>query len=491
MVSIKGNIFLNVVNTVVGLLFPLITFPYVSRILLPEGIGIIQFYQSIINYIVLLSALGIPLYAVREIARHRDNHEIRNRITVEILLLHALLSTLGYIVVFILILSVSKIHSDWPLFLILSLAIFFNVIGANWFYQGVEDFKFITIRSLIFRVLSLAALFIFVRSKSDLYAYAIILVAGQVGNYLINFVRLRKYSVFSCKNWRDLRLFPHLKASFKIFILNVAISLYVNINPVMLGFLSSDVFVGYYTAVTRIISAVNGLTLALGTAILPRLSNYYSTGRLEDYDILKKKALNVICLMCMPISIGLIVVAPILIPVFSGEAYFPSIITLQISAPTLLVSAMNNIIAIQILYTQNKEKLVIVATIIGGIINIILNILLIPLFKQNGCALSGLCAELSVFMVCFISGRKFVNYNLWNQNNRQILLASLLCGIICWVMGKINMADYLVLTFQIVSAGIIYVLILLLSKNDLCKEYTQLLLNKVGYMVKKIFSKCI
>lgn len=485
MPSVKTNIILNIANTVFGLLFPLITFPYVSRILMPEGIGIVQFYQSIINYIVLLCALGIPLYAVREIARYRDNEESRNKATVEILVLHAFLSFIGYIIVFILIITVKKIYADWPLFLLLSLSIFFNVIGVTWFYQAVEDFKYITIRSLIFRLLSLIALFVFVSSKNDLYAYAIILVAGQVGNYLINFFRLRKFSIFNYQNWRNLNLTPHLKSSFKIFILNVAISLYVNINPVMLGFMTDDVYVGYYTSVTRIITAINALTSALCMAILPRMSNYYVAGKQEEYDKLKNKSLNVICSLAIPISICLIVVAPNLIPVFSGNEYLPAILTLRISAPTLFFSAINTIIAIQILYTQNKEKIVIIATTIGGMINIILNLFLIPLLRQNGTAISGLSGEITVLIICLIAGAKYINYNFNNKSNKQVLLASIICAVTSVGINFLSASTFILLPIQLAFFGIGYLLILISFKNELCLEYLSLLFDKIRSLVQQ------
>lgn len=449
-----------------------------SRILLPAGIGIVQFYQSIINYIILFSSLGIPLYAVREISKYRDDEKERNKVTLEILLLHGILSCLGYLVVFILIINVRRIADDWPLFLILSLSIFLNVIGVNWFYQAIEDFKFITIRSLIVRIISLIALFIFVRSKNDLYAYAIILVGGQVGNYLFNFIRLRRYlnhfSVFNV----ELKLKHHLQAAFKIFILNVAISLYINLNPVMLGFMSNDTYVGYYTSVTRIISAINGITTALGMAILPRLSNYFATEKFEEYNSLKTKALNVITFICCPVSIAILLMASNIIPIFSGNAYLPAVQTLKISAPTLCISAFNYIIAIQILYTQNKEKIVILSTLLGGILNIIMNLILIPHLYQNGTAISGLCAELAVLGTCLLCGKKYLNYNFLNKNNGQVLLASIMSYLFCLPLSFLPYSNFVILVIEALTFLIVYTSILSLQKNDIFMEYIHIISQK-------------
>ncbi|MDE6578583.1 MAG: flippase [Muribaculaceae bacterium] len=480
MASVKVNITLNVINTVLGLLFPLITFPYVSRILMPSGIGQIQFYQSIINYIVLLSSLGIPLYSVREIAKVRDDEVVRNRTTAEILTLHGLLSIIGYLIVFVLICTVTKIYSDWPLFLLLSSSIFFNVIGVSWFYQAVEDFKYITIRSLIVRVVAMIALFVFVRTKDDIYTYAIILVGAEVGNYVFNFYRLRHYMSFSEVSYSALKIKRHLKPIIKIFLLNFAISIYVNLNPIMLGFMTDTTIVGYYTSVTKIIRASNGLTLALGSALLPRLSNYFGSGRFEEFNILKRKALDVIMLLCVPLSMGIFIVAPYLIPVFSGKEYMPAILTLQISAPAILFSALNYIISIQILYSQNKENLVIMSTAGGAVVNVIINLLLIPHFQQNGAAAAGCLAELAVLICCFLFGHKYIRYNFINRNNLEVIVMAVLSCLAAWGIGRMTLtSDIYILGLQIVVSVIIYCAGLYLLRNKLFMEYSGMILNKL------------
>ncbi|WP_301706566.1 oligosaccharide flippase family protein, partial [uncultured Parabacteroides sp.] len=272
--SIKRNFVLNLLNTVTALLFPLITFPYASRILFAEGIGRVQFFLSIIDYITLCTALGIPLYAVREIARVRDDTVLRSKTTTEILLLHALLTLAGYGVVLLLAFTIAKIEVDVPLFLLLSATLFFNAIGVAWFYQAIEDFKYITIRTLIVRVVSLVALFVFVKNRNDLFYYAAILVIANVGSNVFNFFRLRKYILFI--PWKELNLWKHLKPALRIFILNLMISIYVNLDSIMLGFLKDEQAVGFYTAATRVTKAVIGIVSSLGMVLLPRFSNMIS-----------------------------------------------------------------------------------------------------------------------------------------------------------------------------------------------------------------------
>ena len=169
--SVKVNYILNLINTGTQMLFPLITFPYVCRVIEADGVGQINFFQSIISYISLFTCLGIPMYAIREIARDRSDVIQMNRTAMEILLLHSMLTLVGYAIVAILCLTITQIQVNIPLFLILSLTIFFTAIGCEWFYQGIEDFKYITIRGLIIKTVSVVLLFIFVKSKTDLLYY--------------------------------------------------------------------------------------------------------------------------------------------------------------------------------------------------------------------------------------------------------------------------------------------------------------------------------
>ena len=219
------------------MLFPLITFPYAARIIMADGIGQVNFFSSIISYISLFTCLGIPMYAIRETARVRDDQKELSKTTTEILLLHACLTLFGYLAVFIIAFTVPKVMVDIPLFLMLSTSIFFTAIGCEWFYQGVEDFKYITIRAITIKSICVVLLFLLVHSKDDLMFYAIYTVVGCVGNNIFNFLRLRKYVKRKYIDFKELKPLRHLKPALHIFVLNLVISIYVNLDTVMLGFL--------------------------------------------------------------------------------------------------------------------------------------------------------------------------------------------------------------------------------------------------------------
>lgn len=475
--SIKNNFLLNLSTTITGLLFPLITFPYASRILMADGIGQVQFFQSIIDYVSLCTALGIPLYAVREIARIRDNKELRSRTTIEILLLHAILTLVGYIVVFILAKTVAKIEIDASLFFLLSTTLFFNTIGVAWFYQAIEDFKYITLRSLFVRILSLVALFIFVKTKQDLFYYAGILVIGTVGNNIFNFFRLRKYIKLSKGEFKRLNLLRHLIPALKIFILNLVISIYVNLDSVMLGFLKNEESVGYYAAATRLTKAILGIVSSLGAVLLPRLSNMITNGQKEEFQLLANKAASFTIALSLPMSVGLIFMAAPIIHIFCGNGFEPSILTLKLVAPIVLFIGLSGIIGMQILYPQGREKYVIISTMVGACINLLINYLLIPQYGQYGAALGTVIAEFMVTVIMILLGRKYLPINILSKQNLHYLIGSIVISILLAFLFVFPLHEVNYLLIGILLSVIVYYAYLLMIKDTLALQLKKLLLS--------------
>lgn len=475
--SIKNNFLLNLSTTITGLLFPLITFPYASRILMADGIGQVQFFQSIIDYVSLCTALGIPLYAVREIARIRDNRELRSRTTIEILLLHAILTLVGYIVVFILAKTVAKIEIDASLFFLLSTTLFFNTIGVAWFYQAIEDFKYITLRSLFVRILSLVALFIFVKTKQDLFYYAGILVIGTVGNNIFNFFRLRKYIKLSKGEFKRLNLLRHLIPALKIFILNLVISIYVNLDSVMLGFLKNEESVGYYAAATRLTKAILGIVSSLGAVLLPRFSNMITNGQKEEFQLLANKAASFTIALSLPMSVGLIFMAAPIIHIFCGNGFEPSILTLKLVAPIVLFIGLSGIIGMQILYPQGREKYVIISTMVGACINLLINYLLIPQYGQYGAALGTVIAEFMVTVIMILLGRKYLPINILSKQNLHYLIGSIVISILLAFLFVFPLHEVNYLLIGILLSVIVYYAYLLMIKDTLALQLKKLLLS--------------
>lgn len=478
--SIKINFIYNLLNTVTSLLFPLITFPYVSRILMPEGIGLVNFYQSIIQYIVLLSSLGIPMYAIRETAKYRDDKQKCSITTLEILSLHFILTFIGYLLVFILCSTVSEVKSNITLFFILSTQLFFTVIGCDWFYQGIEDFKYITIRSIIVRTLSVIFLFIFVKSREEILLYGIYCVAGIYASNIFNFIRLRKYLDFSII--REIKPFRHLKPALKIFVLNLITSLYLNLNSVMLGFLKGSESVGFFSAATKITQLLLGLTNALGTVMLPRLSNLIANNNYTEFNRLSNIAVKFMFAITLPLSIAVIILANNLILLLSGDAYTDSILTLQIISFIIFAIGLSGVLGIQILYPQGKESLVIKSTAVGAAINLIFNFILIPHFSHHGAAVATLLAEIGVTITMICIGHGYIPVKWRNKEFKDYIIGTLFMAISICLVFLLKMDIIYELITCIIIGVLTYTIYLKITHNSI---YTMI----VGHIINKISHK--
>ena len=413
--SVKANYLFNLINSASQLLFPLITFPYASRIMMADGIGQVNFFQSIISYISLFTCLGIPMYAIREIAKVRDNLEKMTRTTVEILLLHAFLTLFGYIIVAAICMTVAKVQTDIPLFLILSVSIFFTAIGCEWFYQGIEDFKYVAIRGIVVKTVSVLLLFLLVKSKEDILWYGAYTVFGVLGGNIFNFIRLRKYLHRDFVGFSKLHPFKHLKPALHIFVFNVIASIYLQLNNVLLGFMKDAEAVGYFTAATKLMVIAVGLSSALGTVMMPRTSNLVAENKMNEFKELVQKSYDFIIASTIPLTIGLMFVSPYIILVLCGVNFTPAILTSQIIALNVLMIGVSNVLGMQILYPMNQINIVILSISIGAITNLLLNLILIPRYGHNGTAIAYMLAETLVSISMFCFGRKYIPVHIFKK----------------------------------------------------------------------------
>lgn len=438
------------------MVFPLITFPYASRILQADGIGIINFYSSIISYISLLTCLGIPLYATREIAKVKHDPSLISKTSAEVLVLHIALTLIGYIAVAILAITIPKIRDHYPIFLILSASLIFTAMGCDWYFRGTEDFKYITIRGLICRIIYIPLLFIFVKNKNDLMMYSGLTVFVSVGNNCFNLYRI--FRVIKLKEIKDALKVPtkHLKGSVNIFLLSASISLYLQLNILLLGFLSTATYVGYYTAASRLTHIVAGIITALQTTLLPRSSALLAQDANDKFKNTISKVLDFVICFSFPMSAGLIVMAPLIIKLFAGDSYLPAIPTLQLLSFNLIISIFNGFLCGGVLVPQGKERLATYACLIGGAVNLILNFILIPLLQQNGSALAAIATELAVIIGMITFGHKFIPIKLWKQSYFKYIGCTIIMLVLCYILWSLDSHEAYRLTVIPLSGIIIY-----------------------------------
>lgn len=469
--SIKVNYFLNLLNTGSQSIFPLIAFPYICRVIGVGGIGQVDFYNSIISYITLFTSLGIPLYAIREVARVRDNAIELAKTTLELLCLHIILTLIGYLIILFLCLFVPQINGSTLLFLILSLTLIFTTIGCEWFYQGIEDFFYVTVRGLIVKILAIILLFVFVKEQNDIILYGIYSVFGTVGNNLFNFFRLRKYVCVENLDVFKTNLKRHIKPVLSVFSFILITSLYLKLNPLLLGLLCGTDSVGYYTAATRVVSILIGLSACLGNVMMPRVAHLIADGKIDECQPLLQKSLDYTLFLTIPLSVGLMVTAPYIITILCGEAFSPAITTSIIVAPIILMLGLSNYFGIQILYPMGNIGNVTFCCGIGAVVDLILCLLLLKTYTFDGAAFAYLSAEVITTLFLFIYTRKVVCIKLFKKQYLCYMFGSALMASGIYVFKSYdNILSINNFIIQVIIAVCIYVSTLLIYADPLLKE---------------------
>lgn len=465
--SVKVNYILNLINTGTQMLFPLITFPYVCRVIEADGIGQINFFQSIISYISLFTCLGIPMYAIREIARDRSDVVQMNRTAMEILLLHSMLTLVGYAIVAILCLTIPQIQVNIPLFLILSLTIFFTAIGCEWFYQGIEDFKYITIRGLFIKTVSVVLLFIFVKSKTDLLYYGCYTVFGVLGGNIFNFFRLRKYIHRENIIFSELHIKRHIKPVLKVFSFSVVTSIYLQLNTVLLGFLKNALVVGYFAAATKVMQMLLKMSACLGSVMMPRASHLIAENKEAEFNRLIQKSYDFTLAIALPMTIGLIFCAPSLITALCGVKFEHSILPSQIIAPIILMVAISNVFGIQVLFPKGKINVVTLCCGIGAVADLILNLCLIPFFSYIGTSIAYLGAEVATTVSMYFIGRKYIPIIYFKKSHLTYALGCIVMALALYGISLLQLPTLTILLLQGCSGVLAYFIILCIRKDEM------------------------
>ena len=465
--SVKVNYILNLINTGTQMLFPLITFPYVCRVIEADGIGQINFFQSIISYISLFTCLGIPMYAIREIARDRSDVVQMNRTAMEILLLHSMLTLVGYAIVAILCLTVPQIQVNIPLFLILSLTIFFTAIGCEWFYQGIEDFKYITIRGLIIKTISVVLLFIFVKSKTDLLYYGCYTVFGVLGGNIFNFFRLRKYIHRENIIFSELHIKRHIKPVLKVFSFSVVTSIYLQLNTVLLGFLKNALAVGYFAAATKVMQMLLMMSSCLGSVMMPRASHLIAENKENEFNRLIQKSYDFTLAVALPMTIGLIFCAPSLIMALCGVKFEHSILPSQIIAPIILMVAISNVFGIQVLFPKGKTNIVTLCCGIGAVADLILNLCLIPFFSYIGTSIAYLGAEVATTVSMYFIGRRYIPIIYFKKSHLTYALGCIVMALALYGISLLQLPTLTILLLQGCCGVLAYFIILCICKDEM------------------------
>jgi O-antigen/teichoic acid export membrane protein len=395
--SIYKNVFYNVLKTVLSLVFPMLSFPYASRILGPAGLGKINFAGSIVSYAIMVASLGINAYGIREAAKYRDDKEKLSRFVSEILRINFFSTLFAYLLLFAAIFLVPRLSEYRILLILTSCTILFTTVGIDWLYSALEEYKYITSRSFITQLLALISLYVFIKTPDDYLKYALISVCASSGSNLFNLFHSRKYiNIFKFRSKNYTR---HLKPVLIMFGMTIAASIFTTMDTTMVGLLSGDYEVGIYGAAVKGVKLVNGLIATLGITLLPRMSYYIGAGKLDRFNMVFKKSIHITLFLACPAVILIIFNGEIIVNILSGKQYYDAIQCIQIIAGIILFSSFSLLIDNQILLPRGKEKLNLLALIAGAVTDFMLNLLLIPRYGAWGACLATLITEGVLFIL--------------------------------------------------------------------------------------------
>ena len=476
--SLKLNFIMNAILTMSSFLFPLITFPYVSRILLPIGTGKVSFANSVVTYFVMISQLGIPTYGIRACAIVRDDEEKLKKTVYELFAINVVMSILAYIVFFAALIYVPRLRADRTLFLITGTLIFFNTIGVEWLYKALEQYTYITVRSIIFKFIALIAMFVLVHDVDDYVIYGGISIFAASASNAFNFIRLRK--IIGKKKVSQLNFKQHFKPVFTFFIISCATTIYTNLDNVMLGFMKDDVEVGYYNAATKINNILVSIVTSLGTVLMPRASYYLQNGMEDEFFKLSKKAVKFVFLAATSMMIYFMLFAREGVLFLSGEAFEGAILPMMIVMPTLFFIGLTNIMGIQMLVPMGREDAVMISTFAGAIVDLILNAIFIPMLGSTGAAIGTLVAEFVVLIVQMIYLKKDVRYLYSKQDYLKILAALLIAVVSAGIVKVFVPGVFIKLVISAVLFFGLYGIALYVMKEEIVIEN----LNKGLQMIK-------
>ena len=465
--SVKLNFILNAIRIFLGAFFILITTPHVTRVLGAENLGKVDYVTSIIQCFILFTALGVPNYGIREIARTRDSEYERTKVVLELGIILVVTTIFGYIILFFLLNKISNFKQIKTLILIMSTWILFNNIGFEWFYQGIENQIYITVRFIMIRLVVIVLMFLFVKSSNDYCIYGVIVVLMNSGSNILNLINIRKYLSFKDIKLKDLTIFRHLKPILIIFAASLSISIYLQLDVVMLGNIN-DKIVAYYTIPNKLIRLVMILITALGTVLVPRISNCIKNKDVENYKKYINLSLKYILMISIPSLIGIFLLADNIIYIMAGEKFLQSILTMRILVFILFIVGLAYFLGFQILYPHGLEKYYTYSVTIAAIINFIFNYIMIPRYYQNGAAIGTIIAELTGVIIMLYFTRNYLkDIEFYSLKNLKYFISAGIMGIFILIIKTLNLSNLLTMLVAISLGSIIYFLILFLLKEDI------------------------
>lgn len=469
--SVQFNFIMNAILTVSSFVFPMITFPYASRVLLVENYGKVTFATSVLTYFAMFAALGIPNYGIRACARVREDKVKLSRTAQELMIINLITSAITYVAFFVSLIFVKRFQQDSTLLIINSVSILLNTLGVTWLYSALEQYSYITVRNIVCKIISIILMFIFVHNPSDYVIYGAIAMVASGGSNLLNFLNLRKCIIL--KPLGNYHFKQHLKPIFIFFATSVAISVYTNLDTVMLGFMTDDIQTGLYGASVKVKNLLTGVVSSLGNVLLPRLSLYVSNQESDKFYETLSKVLNFLLLISLPLTIYFVFYSRTSILLFSGVEYEGATLPMQLLMPTVFLIAISGLTGNQMLVPLGRERVVMTSVICGALVDFGLNWLFIPKWGAAGAAAATLVAEFVVLVVQLFFLRSLAWKVARGVRYRPIvvsLLAATAVGFLTYRFLHIPSYFWTLAVSAVLFFGVYFALLLLQKEPFLCEN---------------------
>lgn len=462
MKSLAKNTIYNVAYKVLTLVFPLITSAYISRVLMPQGIGTVAYAQNICSYFILFASLGIPTYGIKAIAEVANDKEKLNSAYSSLLVLNVILTAISSIVYIASIYIVPQFRENLPLYWACGINIFLSCINIDWLYSGLEEYDYIVKRSILIKIILIIAILVFVKTKDDYVVYALISSFAMAGNYLFNVVHARKYVKFTVKNLNFSKYIVPVVTLGTVLILG---TLYNKIDITMLGLMIDENAVGYYSNAHKVIDIIISVCAAFTAAFLPRLSYYFKNEREKIPQILNK-GVSAISFIVFPAIIGIILLAPSIVKILFGEMFLKSGSIIRVFAIVIFFRSFGDLFCHQLLIASGNEKKRILANIVSTVINIVLNFLLIPILNEIGAAIASIISEAFVNIYLFIILKRKLRFSVNYKSMLSPFIASLIMIIGIIPAKLIGGSEIVYCVVTVLCCSIIYLTANFLLKND-------------------------
>lgn len=476
--SITKNYIYNLAYQILIIILPIITTPYLSRVLGAENIGIYSYTLSIVTYFILFGSLGISMYAQREIAYVQDDKYKRSKIFWEILILRFITLTISMIIYYLTYVNGTQYQMYYKIIL---MEIISNCFDISWYFQGMEDFKKTVFRNTLVKIISIVLIFLLIKSPEDLAKYFIIYV---VSNFIGN-ISLWLYipEILDKIKIKELKPIQHLKPTIGLFIPQIAIQVYTLLDKVMIGVIIDDKSeVGYYDQAQKIIKMLLTVVTSLGTVMIPRMANTFANGNMRQIKEYMKKSFRFVYILSIPMIFEIIAVSDKFVPVFFGDGYEKVSIIMKVISPILLIIGLSNVIGSQYLLPTKRQKEFTISVTCGAIANFIVNSIMIRKYGAIGASIGTVIAETIVTAIQIYFVKKDFNIKECSSIAKNYIVVGIVMFLTAILIGHIVKNNLISIVIQGVVGVIIYILGLYVIKDEFLKQ----LLKNVNKKIKNI-----